>query len=87
MSVNQVVMTDMKFAPESITISVGSTVSWHNLENKTHTATANDGSWDTGDMGLGASKSIKFDKPGTYKYHCTHHSVLGIGMSGTVIVE
>ena len=82
-----VVMSDMKFAPETINVSVGSTVTWHNLEDKTHTATANDGSWDTGDVGTGGSKSITFTKAGTFKYHCRYHTVLGIGMTGTVIVE
>jgi plastocyanin len=57
------------------------------LDDKTHTATANDDSWNTGDMGLGASKSITFSKPGTYHYHCKYHTILGVGMTGTVIVE
>jgi plastocyanin len=85
--INTVVMSDMKFAPETITVSVGTSVTWHNIENKTHTATANDGLWDTDDMGFGASHSIIFSKAGTYKYHCKYHTLLGIGMTGTVIVQ
>jgi plastocyanin len=80
-------MSDSKFAPETINVSVGSTVSWHNIDGKTHTATADDGSWDTGDMGTAASHSVTFAKPGTYHYHCKYHTILGIGMTGTVIVQ
>ncbi len=85
--INGVVMSDMNFSPETINVKHGTTVTWYNLENKTHNAKANDDSWNTGDIMLGGSKSITFDKPGTYKYHCSHHTVLGIGMTGTVIVE
>lgn len=85
--INTVVMSDMKFAPETINVPVGSTVTWHNIEDKTHTATSNDDSWDTGDIGTGGSKSVTFTHRGTFKYHCKRHTVLGIGMTGTVIVE
>lgn len=85
--ISTVVISDMKFAPETINVSVGTTVTWHNLEDKTHTASANDDSFDTGDMGMGASKSVTFNKAGTFKYHCKYHTILGIGMTGTVIVE
>jgi plastocyanin len=85
--VNTVIMADTKFIPETIRVSKGTTVTWHNLEDRTHNATANDNSWKSDDMGLGESKSVTFDKPGTYPYHCTHHTLMGFGMTGTVIVE
>jgi plastocyanin len=80
-------MSDMKFAPETITVPVGTEVTWHNIDSKAHTATANDNSWDTGDMPTGASHSVLFGAAGTYKYHCKYHSILGAGMTGTVIVQ
>jgi len=85
--INQVVMSDSKFVPETITVPVGSTVSWHNIDGKTHTASANDGSWDTDDMGTGDSHSVNFNTAGTFHYHCKYHTILGIGMTGTVIVQ
>jgi len=85
--INTVVMADTKFIPSTITVSKGTTVTWHNLEDRTHNATADDKSWKTDDMNLGESKSVTFDKPGTYSYHCTHHSLMGLGMTGTVIVQ
>ncbi len=84
---NTVVMADTKFIPSTITISKGMTVTWKNLEDRTHNAVADDKSWKTDDMGIGESKSVTFDKPGTYSYHCTHHTMMGFGMTGTVIVE
>jgi plastocyanin len=85
--INTVVMSDMKFAPEVITVPVGSSVTWHNIDDKVHTATANDDSWTTGDMTTGSSKSVTFNTAGTFKYHCKYHTVLGVGMTGTVVVQ
>lgn len=61
-------MADSKFSPETINVPVGTTVTWHNIEDKTHTATGSDDSWNTGDILMGGSKSITFSKAGTYKY-------------------
>ena len=84
---NTVVMADTKFTPSTITIPKGTKVTWKNLEDRTHNAAADDKSWRTDDMEFGESKSVVFDKPGTYTYHCTHHSAMGFGMTGTVIVQ
>ena len=84
---NTVVMADTKFIPSTITVSKGTTVTWKNLEDRTHNATADDKSWKTDDMEQGESKTVTFDKPGTYSYHCTHHTMMGFGMTGTVIVQ
>jgi plastocyanin len=41
-----------------------------------HTASAKDGSWDTGIFNGGESKSITFDKPGDYEYYCKVHPAM-----------
>ncbi len=84
---NTVIMANTKFYPATITVSKGTTVTWKNEEERTHNATANDNSWQTGDMEIGSSKSVTFDKPGTYPYHCSRHAMLGMGMTGEVIVQ
>ena len=84
---NTVVMADTKFIPATITVPKGTTVTWHNLEDRMHDAISDDKSWDTGDMALGESKSVTFDKPGTFSYHCSHHTMFGFGMTGKIIVE
>ncbi len=73
----------MGFSPQIITIKAGESVTWTNGDLVGHTATADDGAWDTNVISNRESKSIKFDKPGTYTYHCTPHPF----MKGTVIVE
>ena len=71
------------FSPGSLTIKTGTTVTWKNDDNMTHTATANGGSFDTGDIAPGASKSYTFTTAGSFPYHCTYHS----GMTGTIVVN
>jgi plastocyanin len=48
-----------------------------------HSATANDGSFDTGLMSNGESRAITFNTTGTVNYHCKLHT----SMQATVIVE
>jgi plastocyanin len=78
-----VVMKDNEFEPPRIEIEVGESVVWSNKGGDTHTATANDSSFNTGDVLPGdSSKPIKFDTPGEFKYQCLHHT-----MSGIVVVK
>jgi LPXTG-motif cell wall-anchored protein len=79
---DSVTISDFKFAPKEITVSVGTTVTWTNQGPTAHTATADDGTFDTGNLVKGASNSYKFTTAGTYKYHCTPHPF----MKGTVTV-
>jgi plastocyanin len=71
------------FAPRSVTVHVGDTVTWANSDARSHTATADDGSFDTGPITNGASKSVTFSTAGTFAYHCAIHPT----MTATVIVE
>lgn len=68
-----VTISDYKFAPTSVTVHVGDTVTWTNNGPTAHTATANDGSFDTGNLNKGATGQFTFTKAGTFGYHCTPH--------------
>ena len=68
-----VAMRNSAFAPGNLKVPVGATVTWTNDDDVPHTATARDGSWDTGLLNKGESKSITFDKPGDYEYYCKVH--------------
>lgn len=68
-----VTIKDFSFGPASITVNAGDTVTWTNQGPTAHSATADDGSFDTGVFGAGASRSHTFDAPGTIAYHCTPH--------------
>ena len=70
------------FHPGGITVHTGDTVTWTNADSADHTATANDGSFDTGTLGNGASGSHTFNSAGTFSYHCSIHPF----MHGTVTV-
>jgi amicyanin len=75
------------FSPASITIKVGTTVTWTNNTSAPHTVTSDDGT--TFDSGLntpiqpGATFSFTFTKAGTFAYHCQIHPF----MKATVIVQ
>jgi plastocyanin len=77
-----VTMGDFFFSPASVTVAVGDTVTWHNTGQAPHTATANDGSFDTGTINAGGSGSHTFSSAGTFAYICTIHP----NMKGTVRV-
>ena len=60
-----------KFEPPNITVKAGSTVAWTNKGKQPHSASANDGSFDSGTMKGGAKWEHKFDRPGEFAYICT----------------
>ncbi len=83
-----VTMQDFEFVPKELTVATGTTVTWVNKGTKRHSATADDGSFDTGLFSPGESKSVKFDKPGTFQYYCQLHGDKGgTAMSGVIIVK
>jgi plastocyanin len=73
---------DFAYSPAELTIAVGDSVTWTNLDGVEHTATATDGSWDTGLLGEGESGAILFTETGTYDYICTPHP----SMTGRIVV-
>ena len=75
-------ISDFVFTPSTITIHVGDTVTWTNVGPTAHTATANDGSFDTGTLQKGQSGSHTFTSAGTFAYICKIHPF----MHGTVVV-
>jgi len=69
--------------PVTITIRAGQSVAWINHDPLVHTVTADDGSWDSGEIAAGRSFVRRFDRPGRYRYHCLPHPQ----MQGVIIVE
>jgi plastocyanin len=80
-------MLDFWYGPVEITIPAGSSILWVNEGEFDHSATDDNGAWDTGVFGPGGEATSAFDTPGTYPYYCTLHGTPGgNGMSGTVTV-
>jgi plastocyanin len=73
---------DFLFAPDSLTIPVGTTVTWTNAGEAPHTATADDGAFDSGSLAPGESFSFTFEEAGEFPYHCDVHP----RMQATIIV-
>lgn len=71
------------FDPSSIKAQTGDTVLWKNAGKSTHTITADDASFDSGNVAAGGTFSLKLDKAGVIRYHCTPHpwmkGVIAIG--------
>jgi LPXTG-motif cell wall-anchored protein len=77
-----VTIADFSFGPSAVTVGVGESVTWRNDGPSEHSATASDGSFDTGLLGRGESGSATFGEAGTFGYICTPHPF----MKGTVRV-
>jgi plastocyanin len=78
----EVEIEDFAYSPDPVTIEEGGKVIWKNRDAAPHTATAEDGSFDTGTIEEGKLKSETFKEPGTYAYICSIHPQ----MHGTVEV-
>lgn len=71
------------YSPSPDTVNVGQTVSWHNSGGTTHTATANGGAFNTGNIGNGSTSApITMTTAGSFPYHCSIHPT----MTGTLVV-
>ena len=64
------------FGPTTLTVSKGTRVTWVNHDATAHTATANNGAFDTGTINPGKRKTLALTKPGTYVYHCAFHAFM-----------
>jgi plastocyanin len=70
------------FMPPVLTVKVGTRVTFGNEDATAHTATADQGSFDTGTLNHGRRMTITFNRPGTFTYHCAFHAF----MTGTIKV-
>lgn len=83
-----VTMTSEAFDPVEVHITPGQTVLWKNPNFLTHTVTADDSSFDSGDLGTGGQFMMSFDTPGAYPYYCQYHGGPGgEDMSGVIVVD
>jgi plastocyanin len=76
-------IVNMSFSSSSITVYVGTTVTWTNNDAMAHTVTSDNNNFDSGNIGPGGKYSRTFSTAGTFPYHCTIHPT----MTGTVTVK
>ena len=82
---NQAVnVTGFAFAPATVNVNTGDTVTWTNNEGGgiPHTVTSDAGAFDSGQLQGGQTFSRTFAQAGSFAYHCEVHP----GMKGTVVV-
>jgi plastocyanin len=79
---DQVSIDNFAFAPATLTVKAGSTVTWTNHDEEPHTVAATDGSFHSPGMGTGATFSHTFPTAGKFDYVCSIHPM----MHGTVVV-
>lgn len=69
-------ITGFKFKPATLAVRAGDTVTWVNRDIAPHTATAADGSWDTGKLARGEQKSLQIKPDMAADYVCRFHPVM-----------
>ena len=86
-AVLQVAIVDYAFSPSSLTVKVGTTIRWVNMDFVEHTVSFGTHDNPTGVesplLGHMGSFGYTFTEPGTYEYHCDPHPY----MTGSVIVN
>lgn len=70
------------YEPSTLTISVGTTVTWTNEGDVPATVTSPDGLFDSAEIAPGGTFRVTFDTPGTFRYFCVPYP----HMKGTIVV-
>ena len=78
-----VTIKGMKFDPPTLSIAAGDTITFTNEDGAPHTATAEDGAFDTGRLSKGQSATVTVDAAGEHPYKCQIHT----SMKGAVTVQ
>ena len=81
----EVKIDNFSFAPATITVAVGTTVTWTNRDDIPHTVVSSDNSkaLKSKVMDTDEKFSFTFTKPGTFPYFCSVHPK----MTGSVVVK
>ena len=78
-----VTVSAFAFSPDTLTVKVGTTVTWTNKDSVPHTISGDDGKWGSSSMGQNAAYQYTFNTAGAFPYYCAIHP----SMKGTVIVQ
>jgi plastocyanin len=79
---NAVSIQNFAFSPAIVTIKTGTTITWTNRDQDSHTATAMPGPFHSPTLNTGQSYQYTFTTPGRFDYLCTIHPF----MTATVVV-
>ncbi|HZO05709.1 MAG TPA: cupredoxin domain-containing protein [Solirubrobacterales bacterium] len=76
-------IVNFAFKPGTLTVGKGTKVEFENESNTAHTATRNGGGFNSGRIRPGNQFSVRFNRTGTFRYHCTIHPE----MRGKIVVQ
>ncbi len=79
----QVMIENFEFNPATLTVPVGTMVTWINHDDEPHTVTSSENVFTSPGLDANETFSYKFSTPGTYAYHCKLHP----HMTGTITVK
>ena len=72
----KVEIVEFTYQPDPVVVQTGGKVIWQNEDTAPHTATADDGSFDTGTIEKGKTGSETFKETGTFTYFCEIHPTM-----------
>lgn len=78
-----VTIDNFNFAPNSITVAVGTTVTWTNQDDVPHNVTNPEKLFKSPTLDTGEKWEYTFKSAGTFNYYCTIHPK----MTGKVVVQ
>jgi plastocyanin len=78
-----VAIDNFTFTPQTLTVAVGTKVTWINHDDVPHTVKSTEKKFLSGTLDTDDKFSFVFTEPGTYPYFCTVHS----HMTGTIVVK
>jgi plastocyanin len=79
----EVKIDNFVFGPQTVTVPVGTTVTWTNKDDIPHTAVSTEGVFKSKVIDTDEKFSYTFAKAGTYPYYCSIHPK----MTGKVVVQ
>lgn len=79
----EVKIDNFSFTPQTLTIAVGTTVTWTNRDDIPHTVVSTDGVFKSKVRDTDEKFSYTFTKAGTYPYFCSVHPK----MTGKIVVH
>jgi len=79
----EVKIDNFVFGPQTVTVPVGTTVTWTNHDDIPHTVVSTEGAFKSKVRDTDEKFSYTFTKAGTYPYYCSVHPK----MTGTVVVK
>ena len=79
----EVKIDNFSFGPATLTVPVGTTVTWTNRDDIPHTVVSTDGAFKSKVLDTDEKFSFTFTKPGSFPYFCSIHPK----MTGKVVVQ